>query len=77
MSEVRGECPGGCGAPEPYCDCWEGETWPDADARCSRCDDGWRECPDPMECTRAHNAFGECRCSSCGGSGLAKDQTVW
>jgi hypothetical protein len=41
------------------------------------CGDGWHECDDPIQCTYQHNAFGECRCSSCGGSGLAKDQTIW
>jgi hypothetical protein len=47
--------------------------------------DGWVECNDPIECTRAHRTytggggyFGQlCRCSSCGGSGAAKDMTIW
>ena len=39
--------------------------------------DGWVECDAPIECTSPHNEFGECRCSSCNGSGLAKDMTIW
>lgn len=38
---------------------------------------GWGECSDPIQCTHPHNAYGECQCSSCGGSGLAKDMTIW
>jgi hypothetical protein len=50
----------------------------DPERECSRCGgDGWQECPDPIQCTRPHNEFGECPCGSCGGSGLAKDMTVW
>lgn len=39
--------------------------------------DGLVECRDPIQCTRPHNKCGECPCSSCGGSGLAKDMTIW
>lgn len=38
---------------------------------------GWDECHDSLECTSPHNALGECQCSSCGGSGRAKDMTIW
>lgn len=56
---------------------WDDESEPDADERCHWCDDGWRECRDPIECTRPHNAWGECQCDSCGGSGRADDMTIW
>lgn len=50
----------------------------DDDRDCYWCaGDGWQECPDPIECTSPHNKWGECRCGSCGGSGLAKDMTIW
>lgn len=39
--------------------------------------EGWDECDDPMQCTNAHSVEGLCRCKSCGGSGLAKDMTIW
>lgn len=39
--------------------------------------DGWVECDDPIQCTYPHNGLGECPCSSCGGSGAAKDMTIW
>jgi len=48
--------------------------------------EGWDECDDPLECTKAHHIIKNpdgsyagqlCRCSSCGGSGLAKDMTIW
>lgn len=39
--------------------------------------DGWVECHDPIQCTRQHDQFDLCRCSSCGGSGAAKDMTIW
>lgn len=46
--------------------------------RCYWCDgDGWQECDDPIQCTDQHNERGECPCSSCGGTGLAKDMTIW
>lgn len=47
------------------------------DRRCYWCGgDGWDECDDPIQCTNEHQ-YGLCRCSSCGGSGLAKDMTIW
>ena len=39
--------------------------------------EGWDECDDPLECTSTHSASGLCRCKSCGGSGDAKDMTIW
>ncbi|HET7552177.1 MAG TPA: hypothetical protein VFK04_12875 [Gemmatimonadaceae bacterium] len=39
--------------------------------------DGWVECNDPIQCTKEHDKWGCCRCSSCGGSGDAKDMTIW
>ena len=39
--------------------------------------DGWDECDDPIQCTSQHSDDGLCRCKSCGGSGLAKDMTIW
>lgn len=48
--------------------------------------EGWDECDDPIECTKEHHVVKNpdgsyagqlCRCSSCGGSGLAKDMTIW
>ena len=45
---------------------------------CTWCQgDGDQECDDPLGCTRRHDEFGSCECSACGGSGLAKDQTIW
>lgn len=55
------------------------EEWDDDSERdCFHCGgEGWKDCPDPLECTRPHNSLGECPCGSCGGSGLAKDMTIW
>lgn len=39
--------------------------------------EGWVQCEDPLQCTRPHTGYGECPCASCGGSGLAKDMTIW
>ncbi len=39
--------------------------------------DGWVECHDPIQCTNLHSPDGLCCCSSCAGSGLAKDMTIW
>lgn len=60
----------------------DGPDWydehPDEPRHCHWCaGDGWVECPDPIQCTYPHNRFGECPCGSCGGSGLAKDMTIW
>lgn len=56
----------------------EYEDAQDDGGRCHWCHgDGWTECDDPIECTNQHNRYGECRCSSCGGSGKAKDMTIW
>ena len=52
-------------------DIWDDE--PD----CSWCGgDGWEECDDPIQCTYRHD-WREHPCPACGGSGLAKDQTLW
>lgn len=46
--------------------------------RCHFCGgEGWDDCDDPMQCTNQHNRAGQCRCASCGGSGSAKDMTIW
>jgi hypothetical protein len=52
---------------------------PDDDDRdCYWCGgDGYVECDDPIQCTRLHDKFGDHECSSCGGSGLRKDMTIW
>lgn len=53
---------------------WNGEDSPD----CYWCaGEGWEECDDPIQCTDEHDVLGQHRCSSCGGSGLAKDMTIW
>jgi hypothetical protein len=39
--------------------------------------DGDEDCNDPLQCTKAHDEFGMCSCPACGGSGRAKDQTLW
>lgn len=50
----------------------------DQDRFCSHCGgEGTTECNDPIECMDRHDKFGWCHCKYCGGSGLAKDQTVW
>jgi hypothetical protein len=50
----------------------------DEDDECFHCcGEGYDECPHPMECTRRHTAAGLCPCGSCGGSGRAKDMTIW
>lgn len=50
----------------------------DEDADCSMCGGrGWDECDDEIQCTAMHNCHGECPCVACGGSGLAKDQTIF
>lgn len=49
--------------------------------RCFHCaGDGYVECHDPIQCTRPHlggSYDAGCPCGSCGGSGLAKDMTIW
>jgi len=53
------------------------DEWAD-DESCSYCGgDGWDECHDPIQCTLAHSPDGLCPCAACGGSGAAKDQTIW
>lgn len=48
------------------------------DGLCSRCGgDGFVECPRPLECTRVHTEAGQCACGACGGTGNARDQTIW
>lgn len=64
--------------PEPFEDDEDDDEFPDEPRRCYWCaGDGWVECDDPIQCTSPHNRFGECPCSSCGGSGKAKDMTIW
>lgn len=62
-------------------DGWWDTDWDepgDEDADCTRCGgEGWTECDDPIQCTREHDAGGWHPCKACGGSGDAKDQTVW
>ena len=54
------------------------DDWDDRDPDCSWCaGDGWQECDDPIQCFRPHTEHGLCPCGACGGSGLAKDQTIW
>ena len=58
------------------------------DRDCFHCGgEGLVECRDPIQCTRPHkrvrSPYGNgiviqlCPCASCGGSGLAKDMTIW
>ena len=57
---------------------YEYEYDPDYCADCHWCGgDGWVECDDPIQCTYYHDEYGLHRCSSCGGSGAAKDMTIW
>lgn len=50
----------------------------DNDGDCHWCGgDGFHECADPIECTSPHTSDGFCQCSSCGGTGNAKDMTIW
>ena len=68
-------CPG-CGAPWDHCWC----DMPDEyeDDSCTHCaGDGYDECRDPIQCTRPHTTDGLCPCGACGGTGRAKDQTIW
>lgn len=60
------------------CDCDDCYAYDPELHDCFHCGgDGWRECDDPIQCTYEHNKWGECRCPSCGGSGAAKDMTIW
>lgn len=70
---------GDCRDEAPWCDVADDEGWDDDDERyCSGCGgDGERECNDPLQCMNTHDRFNYCRCGYCGGSGLAKDQTIW
>lgn len=50
----------------------------ETDGNCYWCGgDGWDECDDPIQCTKPHDRYGNCPCSSCGGSGRARDMTIW
>lgn len=77
------ECPE-CGRDE-YTDCRCGDDGgPDDSDECYWCGgEGWTECNDPIECTQPHRnyrlsgLYRECPCGSCGGTGLAKDMTIW
>jgi hypothetical protein len=56
---------------------WE-EDPDNPSGKCHWCGgEGWEECHDPIQCTSHHNRWGQCICASCGGSGLAKDMTIW
>lgn len=50
----------------------------DEDGDCFWCaGEGVSECSDPIECCNRHDKWGNCRCASCGGTGRAKDMTIW
>ena len=72
-----------CGAAtEAECRCAEMDDDELGDEReCFWCGgDGYGECDDPIQCTRRHlgGSYDDgCPCASCGGSGLAKDMTIW
>jgi hypothetical protein len=49
----------------------------DPEEECHVCGgDGYKEC-DRFDCMWPHSEDGFCPCNSCGGSGFAKDMTVW
>lgn len=77
-----------CGYSDAECRCdemFDDEYDASESAHCFWCSgDGWVECDDPIQCTRQHQvlendcgAWQFCPCGSCGGSGLAKDMTIW
>lgn len=50
----------------------------DEDPDCTICGgEGYDECHDPIQCCQSHTAGDLCPCKGCGGTGLAKDQTIW
>lgn len=58
----------------------------DSDGDCSFCGgDGERECDDFIQCMGRHATLKLpdgyvvyfCKCTACGGSGAARDQTIW
>lgn len=50
----------------------------DGERDCHWCGgEGFSECDIPLECTKRHNQWDECPCASCGGTGCAKDMTIW
>ena len=56
----------------------EDDYEPDDGDDCYFCGgEGFDECHDPLECCQEHTADGLCPCLSCGGTGLAKDMTIW
>jgi hypothetical protein len=63
-----------------HCGC-DMDDCPECDSGCTFCGgEGWTECDDPIQCMGRHigNDWDSlCECKACGGSGLAKDQTVW
>jgi len=70
--------------PKPLCmDCQRtvDECWCDMydpEAECSWCGgEGINDCTDGLECFDPDCDGDMCRCGSCNGSGLAKDQRVW
>jgi hypothetical protein len=71
-----------CRAPD-WCGCGrcrDDEEYDDFfdDGACCWCGgDGVSECNDRLQCMNRHDKWGNCRCASCGGSGLAKDMTLW
>lgn len=61
---------------QPDYDDWDPDY--DDDPDCTICGgEGYDECDDPIQCCQAHTAGDLCPCKGCGGSGLAKDQTIW
>lgn len=59
--------------------CWDHDY--DEDGSCTVCGgEAYVECDDPIQCMQRHlrNDWDQfCPCKACGGTGLAKDQTIW
>jgi hypothetical protein len=79
MSDIEDETCQECGFAECRCD-----EMDDDDRECFHCGgEGYHDCPDPIECTSPHlggqyrDGIENHRCDSCGGSGRAKDMTIW
>lgn len=83
--DERCRCTDSCDCPECVADSALDDCDGTTDCLCFRCTaschwcggDGWDECGDPIQCTSPHNEWDECECSSCGGSGLRRDMTIW
>lgn len=76
MSKLE-HCCADCGEPWHACRCWmEDDVEFDDDERyCTRCGGEGRQEGTPIE--ELCDDWGEIPCKACGGSGLAKDQTIW